>query len=168
MVSKPSGYARLERQLALLGWLHYQLGYESTAELLGDIKPANEGFGEDGRSDICVRLESRSDLMQGWTNQKLRQYDENIRNHLAAMNGGRAEPITLRYFQYLAALYAEIYLDWHFNRHGELLTSLNTFVAQHNASSASDRHWDQFGNEDLTKLAFWDGNRLVARHCCST
>ena len=32
------------------------------------------------------------------------------------MNAGRSEPITLRYFQYLAALYTEIYLDWYCNR----------------------------------------------------
>ena len=27
------------------------------------------------------------------------------------MNAGRSRPITLRYFQYLAALYTEIFLD---------------------------------------------------------
>ena len=33
----------------------------------------------------------------------LQRYDDNIREHLAAMNEGRPEPITLRYFQYLAS-----------------------------------------------------------------
>ena len=48
------------------------------------------------------------------------------------MNEGRSEPITLRYFQYLAALYTEIFLDWRFNRPEGLLRSLNEFVSQHN------------------------------------
>ena len=153
--SKRQGYARLEQQLALLGWLHRRLGYENTAELLRDIKPINEGFGEDGHSHICAHLESRSGQFQGLTVHDLQGYDDNIRNHLAAMNSGRAEPITLRYFQYLAALYTEMYLDRYFNRQGELLISLNAFIGQHNANSAPEQLWDQFGSEDMSKLAFW-------------
>ena len=149
------GYARLERQLALLAWLHHKLGYQTTGELLKDNKPINEGYSEDGRSHICAHLESRSGQMQGLTVQELQRYDDNIRKHLATMNDGRAEPITLRYFQYLAALYTEIYLDWYFNPDRDMLPSLNGFVRQHNASCAPDQRWGQFTSEDLSKLAFW-------------
>ena len=95
----------------------------------------------------------RSDA--GLTVQDLQRYDDNIRKHLAAMNDGRAEPITLRYFQYLAALYTEIYLDWYFNLDRGLLPSLNGFVRQHNTSCTPDQRWEQFTSEDLSKLAFW-------------
>lgn len=149
------GYARLEGKLALLGWLHRLLGYGSARDLLGDIKPINEGLREDGRSQISVHLEARSDQMQGLTVPDLQRYDENIGKHLAAMNHGRTEPITLRYFQYLAALYTEIYLDWYFNRAEGLLPSLNEFISQHNANCAPDQCWDQFTSSDLSKLAFW-------------
>ena len=149
------GYARLERRLSLLGWLHRRLGYEDTRDLLKDIKPINEGFREDGRSHVSLHLESRSARMQGLTEEDLQRYDLNIRQHLTAMNDGRSEPITLRYFQYLAALYAEIYLDWYFNRNGSLLRSLNQFVSQHNANCAPDQRWDQLTSGDLSKLAFW-------------
>ena len=151
----PWGYARLERQLSLLAWLHHQLGFETTGDLLKDIKPINEGFGEDGRSHVCTHLESRSGKMHGLTAQDLQHYDDNIRRHLAAMNDGRVDPITLRYFQYLAALYTEIYLDWYCNRTGGLLPALNTFITEHNANCASDRQWNHFMPEDLSKLAFW-------------
>ena len=153
--STPGGYASLERQLALLAWLHHKFGYQTTGELLKDNKPINEGFREDGRSYICAHLESRSAQMQGLTVQDLQRYDDNIRKHLAAMNHSRAEPITLRYFQYLAALYTEIYLDWYFNPDRGLLPSLNGFVRQHNASCAPDQRWGQFASVDLSKLAFW-------------
>ena len=93
--------------------------------------------------------------MQGLTIQDLQRYDDNIRKHLAAINDGRPEPITLRYFQYLAALYSEIYLDWYFNRPGGLLPSLNASVSRHNSNCAPDQRWDQFTAEDLSKLAFW-------------
>ena len=149
------GYARLERQLSLLAWLHRQLGYETTTELLEKVKDINEGFGEDGRSHMYAHLASRSEQMQDLTVEDLQRYDDNIRKHLEAMNDGRPEPITLRYFQYLAALYTEIYLDWYFNPHRGLLRSLKAFVDQHNASCAPDHRWDQFNTDDLAKLAFW-------------
>ena len=149
------GYARLEGQLSLLAWLHRQLGYETTSDLLREIKPTNEGFGEDGCSYICKRLQTRSELMPDLAEQDLERYDDNIRQHLAAMNEGRPEPITLRYFQYLAALYTEIYLDWYFNRPGGLLPSLNALVSRHNSNCAPDLRWNQFTAEDLTKLALW-------------
>ena len=149
------GYARLEGQLSLLAWLHQKLGYGTTSDLLRDIKPINEGFREDGRSHIYAHLESRSGQMHGLTGQDLQRYDDNIRKHLEAMNDGRPDPITLRYFQYLAALYTEIYLDWYFNRPEGLQSSLNASVFQHNSNCAPDQRWDQFTAEDLSKLAFW-------------
>ncbi len=149
------GYARLEGRLALLAWLHHQLGYGDTRRLLGDIKPLNEGFREDGRSHVSLYLELRSGQMQGLAEEDLQRYDGNIRENLAAMNRGRSGPITLRYFQYLAALYTEIFLDWRFNRPEGLLRSLNEFVSQHNAASAPDRRWERFSPEELNKLAVW-------------
>ncbi|HEY8435983.1 MAG TPA: hypothetical protein VIK63_02910, partial [Haloplasmataceae bacterium] len=59
--------------------------------------------------------------------------DDNIRTHLAAINARRTRPITLRYFQYLAALYTEIVLDRLFNHKAQLLADLNAFVCQRNA-----------------------------------
>ena len=149
------GYAKLEGRLALLGWLHRQLGYENTRDLLKGIKQINEGYDETGRSHISAHLASRAKPAHGVTTDDLRCYDDNIRDHLASMNCGRAEPITLRYFQYLAALYTEIYLDWYCNRSEKLLRSLNEFVVQHNANCPLDRQYERFAETDLSKLAFW-------------
>ncbi len=149
------GYVRLERRLSLLAWLHQLLGYGDTRELLGDIKHVNEGLNEEGRSYVSLHLESRSQRFSGLTVPDLLRYDGNIRDHLTAMNRGRVEPITLRYFQYLAALYTEMYLDWHCNRTVHLLPTLNRFVAEHNQRSTTDDRWEHFSPEELSKLAFW-------------
>ena len=101
------GYARLEQRLALLDWLHSRLGFAGTADLLAAVKPTDEGFDPEGRSHIHALLASRGGQLRDVTTGDLRRYDDNIRRHLAAMNEGRTEPVTLRYFQYLAALYAE-------------------------------------------------------------
>ena len=149
------GYARLEQRLALLNWLHGQLGYRDTLDLLRDIREADEGFDANGRSHISTRLETRSKHLHGLTVHDLQRYDDNIRGHLDCMNERRTEPITLRYFQYLAALYSEIYLDHYFNRRGNLLRSLNEFVAEHNSKSPSYQQFEDFDQSDLSKLAFW-------------
>ena len=150
------GYARLEKRLALLAWLHNQLGYKDTPGLLTDLKRADEGFDEEGRSHIYARIASQSRKLQGVTTDDLERYDDNIREHLAKMNDDRtAERITLRYFQYLAALYTEIYLDRYCGDSQVLLRSLNEFVTQHNANCTPDERYQDFLDADLNKLAFW-------------
>ena len=149
------GYARLEQKLTLLTWLHQQLGYEKTTDLLNDLKRADEGFDPEGRSHIHARLASQAGQLQGVTTDDLQRYDDNIRQHLEAMNAGRSEPIVLRYFQYLAALYTEIYLDRYCNRRTSLLRSLNELVAQRNPKRVSGERWETFADADLDKLAFW-------------
>lgn len=151
----PRGYARLEQQLSMLGWLHHQLGYVETRALLADLERADEGFDTNGRSHIQAMLAAQAGRLQGVTTDHLERYDDNIREHLAAMNSGRPEPITLRYFQYLAALYTEIYLDRYCNRRETLLSSLNEFVTQHNSGRVAGDRWAPFADADLDKLAFW-------------
>ncbi len=149
------GYARLAQQLVLLDWLHRQLGYDGTDQLLADIKQADEGFDPQGRSHIHARLASRAGRMQDVTAHDLQRYDDHIRTHLEAMNAGRSELVTLRYFQYLAALYTDIYLDRYCNRPDALLRSLNAFVRQRNANRRPNEQTQPFVAADLSKLAFW-------------
>ena len=146
----------LERRLTLLAWLHQRLGYQDTQELLADLGQVDEGFDADGRSHALARLASRSGRFADISNADLEGYDENIRMALAAMNAGRVEPITLRYFQYLAALYVEIYLDHRWNRTGAFLDSLNHSVRERNLGrSPSESVFHEFALADLDKLAFW-------------
>ena len=146
-------YARLEQRLTLLSWLHDLLGYADTKKLLDDTRPAEEGFDGDGRSHIYARLASRAGLKISTT--ELERYDDNIRQHLSAMNEGRAQPITLRYFQYLAALYTEIFLDQYGKSPAALLDSLNKHVAKLNSSLRSGERVEEYDASDLKKLAFW-------------
>lgn len=151
----PNTYARLEQRMSLLAWLQSRLGYDSTSDLLSDIKEADEGFDSDGRSYIHARLASRAGEMCELTVENLRRYDDNIRNHLAEMNAGRSQPITLRYFQYLAALCAEIFLERYSKAPDALLGSLNDFVSSRNSNLPASERVDLFERADLKKLAFW-------------
>lgn len=152
--SKPE-YVKLEQRLVLLAWLNGLFEYENNRDLLADMQEAGEGFDADGRSHVSRRLESRGDKVK-IVPSDLARYDDNIREHLEAMNARRPEPITLRYFQYLAVLYTEILLDAYFSHRGKLLRSLNGFVDKRNASkSAGEPKGAKFSETDLKKLAFW-------------
>ena len=148
-------YDRLESRLVLLDWLHHMLGYGSTAEMLQDLKTTEEGFAPDGKSYVYFKLISRGNKVN-ISLDALARYDANICAHLEKINSGRAEKITLRYFQYLAVLYSEVFLDYYFNRRSDLLSALNEQINQRNADApAGSNLYRPFIETDLKKLAFW-------------
>ncbi|HUU20065.1 MAG TPA: DEAD/DEAH box helicase family protein [Sedimentisphaerales bacterium] len=147
-------YVKLEKRLVLLAWLNDMLGYDSNKELLSDIKEAEEGWDPYGRSYVYHRIVGREGVKIALP--VLGKYDDNIKAHLEAINARRAEPITLRYFQYLAILYAEIFLDWYINSRAKMLSELNKFVAVRNSNKPpGDVKDSRFSESDLSKLAFW-------------
>ena len=147
--------APLDSRMSLLSWLFTRLGYDSAREMLASVRDADEGFDPDGRSHAYAVLAARESRLRELTPGDLARYDDNIREHLAAINAGRARPVTLRYFQYLAALCAEIYLDCLFKSPDGLLASLNRYVDSLNSGPARFQPLDRFARSDLNKLAFW-------------
>ena len=145
----------LDNHLTLHGWLNSHFGYKTTSDLLSDVAKLDEGFNPDGHSLICEYLISRAEPNSA-IERELLVYDANIKRHLSAINDKRTQPIILRYFQYLALLYTEIFLDWKSNRPGEFLRQLNAFVQRRNdARAPSDLMDTDFTGADLEKLAFW-------------
>lgn len=148
-------YQMLENRLILIAWLNSLLGYDSNREMLEDMKQADEGFDASGHSHIYHRIISRGGKIQ-ISPDDLSRYDENIRNHLAAINARRSQPITLRYFQYMAVLFTEIILDRLFNHKAQLLADLNDFMRRRNANKLPGEPLDEpFTDSNLTKLAYW-------------
>lgn len=148
-------YIKLENRLVLLAWLNSLLGYKTNRELLEDMKDVEEGFDSQGRSYIFHRLQSRGDKVKIPLSD-LSRYDDNINTHLQTINARRPEPIKLLYFQYLSVLYADLFLDWFFNRRKEFIRTLNEFVKIRNASkSPGDVPDPRFEERDMEKLAFW-------------
>ena len=145
----------LDNHLTLHAWLNDHFGYKTTRDLLTDVARLDEGFNPDGHSPICEFLMSLPDLKHG-IEATLPIYDANIKRYLFAVNDKRTQLIVLRYFQYLALLYTEIFLDWKFNRPAEFLRQLNAFVQRRNdARAPSDAMDTSFTDADLEKLAFW-------------
>ncbi len=137
----------LEGRLALHAWANGLLGYADTREMLSDLGRADEGFDGEGKSGVLYRLRSRSDKL-GLPLADLERYDENVRRHLDHLNRLRPEPVTLRYFQHLAALYTEIFLDRWSSDRDALADELNAFAGRLDEPLVFDA-------DDLDKLAFW-------------
>ena len=144
-------HTSLDQLLILSAWMIRQFGYVQNRDLLVDMRETDEGFDADGHSFIYHRLISRGDAVD-IPPLDLARYDENIRDHLDAMNALRSEPIVLRYFQHLAAWFTEFALDSYFNRPGQTVHALNKFASEFNQRSPNPI---VFSKPDLCKLAFW-------------
>ncbi len=154
-IAPHSSFQKLVQRLVLLAWLNGHFGYGTNRDLLADMTDVGEGFDASGRSYVYHRLEARGDKIK-IPLADLARYDDNVREHLRAMNARRPDPITLRYFQHLAVLYTEIFLDWYFRRRSEMLRSVNGFVEKRNAGKLAGELKDvKFSESDLKKLAVW-------------
>lgn len=149
----PPTLFQLESQLMLLGWANRQFGFESNQELLDKLKSTSEGYDSDGRSRVARTLVDGDRCMV--PEGDLARYDDNVRRHLDTINAGRREPITLRYFQQLAALYAELFLDRRATAPEALAREIHDYVRERVHSQFSNYPIRGIEPDDLNKLAFW-------------
>ncbi len=139
----------LESQLMLLGWANREFGFESNQELFDALGQAREGYDAAGHSHVARMLASRdgSRVPRG----DLDRYDDNVSRHLSRINQGGREKITLRYFQQIAAIYAELFLS----RRAAAPEALAHDIHKYVQSRRGDFLIGEITAADLNKLAFW-------------
>lgn len=148
-------YQKLERRLVLLAWLLDKFGLAGNKELLDFTTEAEEGFDGEDRAYVTNLLRNRGSKCAVPASD-LERYDGNIRRHLVHINRLRSRPVVLKYFQHLALLFAEIYLDGWFHRRASLLAELNAFVRKRNIDKLpGDPVDEEFTEAELSKLAYW-------------
>lgn len=146
---------KIEKYLILNKYLLSLFGVEDFRNLQEKLKDAPSGTDTDGRSHFVNILRSsfegmRKDILPEET---LLRYDENIQYYVRKINYKR-EPVSLKYFQYLAVLFTEIFLDKLKNRKIEFLYDLNEFL-QKFKQEQDIKIINEFTEEDLNKLALW-------------
>lgn len=141
---------RLSDHLILAPYMARKLGFEKWSDFLHFFKDVEEGFDAEGRSWIYHRLLSCPS--RTISEEKLQQYDENIRRHLGLINTKRMEPISLKYFQYLAVLFTEIYLDALFTSPVHLTNELAEFALTE--QMAKRVLGASYSRKDIRKLAY--------------
>jgi hypothetical protein len=119
-------------------------------------KPENEGLDADNISNFCYATINALPVKGAVLNRDaLMQYDKNIVSHTLTIHGKRPTPIKWKYFQYLALLFTEIYLDRYMQDSQGLCDALNDFVKKFNLPLLKSDQVDLFTLDDLRKIAFW-------------
>ena len=153
------------RKLVLNQWLLSLFGVQRFEELAQHLRSeALEGLDENNIHQFHHALTAQLFNLTQLPTELLLEYDQNIVKHTQRLNERRItcgeEPIVWKYFQYLALLFSEVYLDRYFREPEALLVELNRAVAAYNedkpeadqipAFDGAAEAWPQ-----LNKLAFW-------------
>lgn len=156
-----SDLEKFERRLGLAAYFMHLFGVSdptderevrSFLEVLNNLKEGYDGE----RSEVAKHLASRERCQI--PADRLFEYDTNIREHVAKLNQQRDRPITLKYFQVLAALCSEIYLDRVTREPEKFRRDINMYLRDANESKSYHYQFPLFEPEDLDgsgKLAYW-------------
>lgn len=145
-----AGQVSLRHKLVLFKHILNYFGVSDILRLSETLKREKETFDADGKSYYFNALKG---LNLKIDEETLSRYDGNIKAYLNHINKLRSEKINLKYFQYLAVLFTEIFLDNLFNRNGEFLKELNDFVEKENRENSKE--YPKFSKDDLSKIAYW-------------
>lgn len=128
-------------------------GKKDFKSLAEDMKSADlEGYNEENTSYFHEFI-LRKYLKLGLLNkEKLKEYDENIFRYVQHIGEGRGG-LTLKYFQYLALLFTEMYLDRYFLDREDFISALNAFLHDFNSENEGDIV-APYTADSLNKLAF--------------
>ncbi len=117
----------LQEALVLHKYILHLFGCKDLEALSHDLKDlALEGVDDEGTSHIFYTLKMHKHD-DGITEEKLYEYDRNIVQHTKEINERREEKIKWKYYQYLALLFTEIYLDRFFSDKQRLLDDIYDF-----------------------------------------
>ena len=145
------------KRLVLNKYILSLFGAESFEDLSIYLnKMENEGLTEDRISKFHHAVVQALPIEDAELNKDtLLAYDQNIVSHTLEIQGKRPEPIRWKYFQYLALLFTEVYLDRYMNDRDDFLKALNAFRSEFNKSLPKRDHVDLITENDLRKVAFW-------------
>jgi len=160
---------RFEQRLVLHQWLLSLFGVASFERLAANLKaPELEGFDENNVTRFHHQLRLLFDRPE-LPHDLLLAYDQNIVRHWRRITERRNHGgpfLYPKYFQYLALLFAEIYLDRYFRDPEGLLAQLNAHVEAFNRGEyrvptapaepiPDSSRIEPYTRQDLNKLAFW-------------
>lgn len=140
----------LRHRLVLFRYVLSLFGVADITSLRETLKRKRGTYDSDGRSYYFNALRG---FNLRFNEESFVRYDQNIKSYVSHINSRRSEKIFLKYFQYLALLFTEIFLDSLYNRKDEFLKGLNDFVAKENSERKAE--YPSFTEDDLTKMAYW-------------
>lgn len=138
--------------LALIRFIYDQTGllernqpFEYISQMFDDLRGASNEANQTEYVTAALKTFGNDD---GLETERIRRYDQNIKSDLDTINEARDNPLTLRYYQYIAVFFAEYYLDLLSGDEDELKRTFNTFIQ------------DEFVNIDRSPLSITDTSEL--------
>ncbi|MCB9903808.1 MAG: DEAD/DEAH box helicase family protein [Planctomycetes bacterium] len=125
---------------------------------------AMEGLDQNNVHHFHHTLTTQLFNQTAFTSDELLHFDQNIVRHTQRVNERRVtrgeDPIVWKYFQYLALLFTEVYLDRYFRDPEELRSELNVLVEKYNQGKAKGDKLEVMDDaadawSQLNKLAYW-------------
>jgi hypothetical protein len=152
----------LGKALVLHRWILNQFGVDGLEALADDDvkRSIYEGWDENNESLYLPLIQFKAVPHGHLTKEQLLTYDRNITTHTLAITGKRGEVVRWKYFQYLALLFTEHYLDRYYGDTATLLKSLNEYTARWNdpqdrtVRNESNVQVPLFEANELNKIAF--------------
>ena len=155
MAKKQNIVLPFERHLVLF---RYMLGEIGLAELQTIGKKLNnveyEGVDESGNTFFFHHI-ARVAQVKGCaiTKDELREYDERIGRYTRQI-GEKRGGLKLKYFQYVALLFTEMYLDRYFANREQFCGSLNGFIADEYSATMGALNIEPYTLDKMNKLAY--------------
>lgn len=146
---------RLDDYLVLNSFMNKIFGMKDFDAFQDLLKNVEDGFDEVGRSYVFNTLHSQKNT-DPQLSIKLEEYDSNIKGYVDHISVKQEIPIRLKYFQYLAVLFTEIYLDRYFEDPKKLMNNLSPSPDEFLKSREKNKDFNPvFMKNELKKLAFW-------------
>jgi len=153
-ISRVGQMPLLQDRLILNRFLCRLFGFDDFEGFQRLLCNTRQGPADDGHSHFYHALQGEQGLRV--SPDQLAAYDLRIKDYMEKLNRFRTPTIQLLYCQYLAVLFAEIYLDRLFSNGGEFLAELNELVRTENRRLPPNAlRYPNFTDDDLGKLAFW-------------
>ncbi len=150
---------RFDKRLVLNQWQLSLFGETSFTSIAGWLKDDSLiGFDAENVTHFHHVLAARLPEASPLTRDDLLVYDQNIVRYWKQITEPRnvhGNTLYLKYFQYLALLFTEIYLERYFRSPEALLDDLNAHVEAFNQDKETRDQVQSYTLEGLNKLAFW-------------
>lgn len=158
--TKAQAQLRFDQRLVLNQWLLRLFGVKNLEELAERLHdPRLEGFDEDNISRFHPVIAALPGLDPSLTRETLLEYDQHIVRHWQSITETRnrtGHQLYPKYFQYLALLFTEVYLDRLFRDADALLKELNDYVTEFNLGKNDADQIVPYERAQLNKIAFWN------------
>ena len=162
-----------EKKLVLTQWALSVLKVSSFAEIQHWLNDdALEGLNEENVTHFNEALLAHWGRRTRVNKADLLRYDNNIVYHWQRITDKRniseGRTLQLKYFQYIALLFTEIYLDSFFRDPDALLAEINSVIDTFNRDKPDKDRVETFEASQLNKIAFWmatGSGKTLIMHC---